>query len=178
MSDDNDDFLDRARMALRDMQGRVEAGKLMMFDRTIKHAQAFEARAKKAEADLSTAIAALSEEGRKRGEVEAERDAANYGKEVLIGQIAELRRERDALRDREKHFASVLSVADRGQYRNDWDAAIRRVVAERDALREALVKADELAGAIENDVWQNTQTWFALTAYREARDALKREADT
>ena len=33
--------------------------------------------------------------------------------------------ERDVLRDREKHFASVLSVADRGQYRNDWDAAIR-----------------------------------------------------
>ena len=86
--------------------------------------------------------------------------------------------ERDVLRDREKHFASVLSVADRGQYRNDWDAAIRRVVAERDALREALVKADELAGAIENDVWQNTQTWFALTAYREARDALNRETGT
>ena len=52
------------------------------------------------------------------------------------------------------------------------------MVAERDALREALVKADELAGAIENDVWQNTQTWFALTAYREARDALNREAGT
>ena len=55
---------------------------------------------------------------------------------------------------------------------------LREAEAERDALREALVKADELAGAIENDVWQNTQTWFALTAYREARDALKREADT
>ena len=37
--------------------------------------EALEARAEKAEADLSTAIAALSEEGRKRGEVEAERDA-------------------------------------------------------------------------------------------------------
>ena len=95
--------------------------------------------------------------------------------EALEARAEEAEAERDVLRDREKHFASVLSVADGGQYRNDWDAAIRRVVAERDALREALVKADELAGAIENDVWQNTQTWFALTAYREARDALKRD---
>ena len=58
------------------------------------------------------------------------------------------------------------------------EARIEALEAERDALREALVKADELAGAIENDVWQNTQTWFALTAYREARDALNREAGT
>ena len=45
----------------------------------------------------------------------------------------------------------------------------------RDELREVVAWADELAGAIENDVWQNTQTWFALTAYRESRAALKRE---
>ena len=55
MSDDNDDFLDRARMALRDMQGRVEAGKLKMFERTIEHAKALEARAEKAEAALQAA---------------------------------------------------------------------------------------------------------------------------
>ena len=54
-----------------------------------------------------------------------------------VDEIERLKAERDVLRDREKHFASVLSVADRGQYRNDWDAAIRRVVAERDALRKA-----------------------------------------
>ena len=54
------------------------------------------------------------------------------------GRARQAEAEQDVLRDREKHFASVLSVADRGQYRNDWDAAIRRVVAERDALREAL----------------------------------------
>ena len=48
----SDDFLDRARMALQDMHGRVEAGKLMMFLRTIEHAEALEARAEKAEAEL------------------------------------------------------------------------------------------------------------------------------
>ena len=58
------------------------------------------------------------------------------------------------------------------------EARAEKAEAERDALREALVKADDLAGAIEADVWENTQTWFALTAYREARDALNREPDT
>jgi hypothetical protein len=35
---------------------------------------------------------------------------------------------------REAHFAQVLSVADGGQYQNDWDAAIERLVRERDRL--------------------------------------------
>ena len=69
----------------------------------------------------------------------------------------------------------ALVAADRIE---ELEARAERAEAERDALREAMVKADELAGAIENDVWQNTQTWFALTAYREARDALNREAGT
>lgn len=41
-------------------------------------------------------------------------------------------------REREAHFAQVLSVADGGQYRNDWDGAIKRVIEERDALRTEL----------------------------------------
>lgn len=39
------------------------------------------------------------------------------------------------LREREEHFARALSVADGGRYRNDWDGALRRMIAERDALR-------------------------------------------
>ena len=39
--------------------------------------------------------------------------------------------ERDRLRERERHFAKLLSVADGGQYQNDWEAPIERVVAER-----------------------------------------------
>ena len=116
---------------------------------------------------------------------EAERDAENYGKEGLVGQIAELRRERDALRDREKHFASVLSVADRGQYRNDWDAAIRRVVAERDALREAVEKAEAaLADIAEGEPDPNDlaeKIWCKERAdegLRIVRAALNREPDT
>ena len=69
--------------------------------------------------------------------------------------------ERDALKDREKHFASVLSVADRGQYRNDWDAAIRRVVAERDALRAAINRAGALA-------CQRASHAFIIDALKEA----------
>ena len=72
--------------------------------------------------------------------------------------------ERDALRDREKHFASVLSVADGGQYRNDWDAAIRRVVAERDALRAAINRAGALA-------CQRASHAFIIDALKEDKNA-------
>jgi hypothetical protein len=36
---------------------------------------------------------------------------------------------------REDHFAKALSVADGGQYRNDWDGAIQNILDERNALR-------------------------------------------
>lgn len=49
--------------------------------------------------------------------------------------------ERDALavkvrrfEEREAHWSVVLGVTDGGQYRADWDARIRALVAERDAL--------------------------------------------
>lgn len=56
------------------------------------------------------------------------------------------------LREREEHFARALSVADGGQYRNDWDGALRRMLAERDTLRAEVgmlrgVGCDELDGA-------------------------------
>ena len=57
------------------------------------------------------------------------------------------------------------------------ESRIESLEAERAALREALAKADDLAGAIENDVRQSTQTRFALTAYHEARDALKTQKE-
>lgn len=41
-------------------------------------------------------------------------------------------------KDREEHFARVLSVSDGGQYRADWDSRIKAIIAERDqALAEA-----------------------------------------
>lgn len=52
-------------------------------------------------------------------------------KEYLSG----VNRERDRLLAREAHFAKVLGVADGGRYRTDWDAPLRRVLAERDSLR-------------------------------------------
>jgi chromosome segregation ATPase len=66
---------------------------------------------------------------------------------ALVGRLVKawdecdaLRRERDRLLKREEHFASVLRVTDRGRYRADWDSAIRRVVAERDALRSDVAR--------------------------------------
>lgn len=50
--------------------------------------------------------------------------------------------ERDALRSelhyykgREKHFATVLGVAEGGRYANDWDSRLQRLVNEAAALR-------------------------------------------
>jgi hypothetical protein len=61
--------------------------------------------------------------------------------EQLRADLARVTAERDRLLKREEHFASVLRVTDRGQYRADWDSAIRRVVAERDALRAKMDSA-------------------------------------
>lgn len=57
-------------------------------------------------------------------------------------ELAALRRGLAFYKDREQHFAHALGVADGGQYRNDWDAALQRVVDERNALRR---ERDDLA---------------------------------
>lgn len=54
--------------------------------------------------------------------------------------------ERDRYAEREAHFAKALGVADNGQYRNDWDAAIRKVLAERDAARAEVARLREALG--------------------------------
>lgn len=53
----------------------------------------------------------------------------------------EARADAKRLRKREEHFARALSVADGGQYRNDWDGALRRLLAERDEARRLLAAA-------------------------------------
>lgn len=56
----------------------------------------------------------------------------------LHGQNDALRRTVAYMQGREQHFARILGVADGGQYRADWNAAIKRIVEERDALRNAV----------------------------------------
>lgn len=75
--------------------------------------------------------------------VAAEREADGLGRDLVA--VAKARDEAVAdakrLREREEHFARALSVADGGQYRNDWPGAIGRLLAERDALRSLLAAA-------------------------------------
>jgi hypothetical protein len=54
--------------------------------------------------------------------------------------------------EREKDFAKMLPVADGGQYRADWDCAIRNLVAERDEMREKLAGLDERRAVAEADL--------------------------
>jgi hypothetical protein len=49
-------------------------------------------------------------------------------------------------RDREKHIAALLKVADGGQYRADWDGAVERL--KREAADEALERAAVLAAPL------------------------------
>lgn len=56
-------------------------------------------------------------------------------------QIRHLKHAVDFYRDREKHYAKLLSVTDGGQYRADWDSAIDRLVRERDEAVAALRRA-------------------------------------
>lgn len=61
------------------------------------------------------------------------------------------RAERDRYAEREMHFARALRVADGGQYRHDWDAAIRRVVVDRDAARAEAARLREALQKIADD---------------------------
>jgi peptide subunit release factor 1 (eRF1) len=51
----SDDFTKRARYALHDMQGRVEAGKLAMFESSIDRIEALQAELAEARAHLAAA---------------------------------------------------------------------------------------------------------------------------
>ena len=119
------DFLDRARMALHDMQGRVEAGKLEMFDRTIKHAQALEARAKKAEAERDA-------RGRKLNT--ALYGEPHFGVQALEARIEALEAERDALRELLSETAEYLFVAASEGSHERFDARLRVFRRARAAL--------------------------------------------
>ena len=103
---------------------------------------------------------------------------------ALHERVAAVEAERDRMREREEHFARVLSVTDGGQYRADWDSAIRRVVAERDALRKRVadaeydinreVEARNAAGAELDAVLAHAEELTqALRETQRERDAMK-----
>ena len=60
----------------------------------------------------------------------------------LAADWLEMHAEIERYREREQHFAKALQVADGGDYRADWDVAIKRVVSERDSLRKRLADAE------------------------------------
>jgi len=64
-------------------------------------------------------------------------------------------------RAREAHFAKALKVADGGQYRNDWDAAISAVVARATASEARAARLEELlkpaTGVIPDQAWSGNR---------------------
>lgn len=72
------------------------------------------------------------------------------------GSPEDLRSENYYLRSRESYFASVLKVADGGQYRADWKAPLQRVLGENKALRaevDALRDGEAKVAADASGVW-------------------------
>ena len=67
---------------------------------------------------------------------EAKRDAANYGKEGLIGQIAELRRERDALREALEEARGLILGANHGPTRYPRAVALLLGEVDREEARD------------------------------------------
>jgi hypothetical protein len=75
-----------------------------------------------------------------------ERYAVANGRAVRVAmERDDARAEVARYRQREEHFANALRVADGGQYHNDWDGAIRRVLAEHDAARAEVERLMRLA---------------------------------
>lgn len=108
----------------------------------------------------------------------------------------EARQQAEALakhyQEREEHFASVLKVCDGGRYRNDWDASIRAVLADRDAAEARAKRREEERDAkerarlaqMEADRTGKTTSFIGSDGYRyivdpqpevmALRDALRR----
>lgn len=110
------------------------------------------------------------------------------------GYVARLLADRDRLLEREKHFAAALGVADGGRYRNDWDARIEALLADRDRLRdlvdrlklEAQIHAGEARcqTATVHECYQAASgatgergTWHGANPVRERIEALEADRD-
>jgi hypothetical protein len=108
--------------------------------------------------DLSQARAERDEAIRQRAIINEQRRQENGAaaddliamrneRDAALLELSQARGERDRLQEREKHFAKALAVADGGQYRADWDGAIARVIAERDAAVARAEVAETLLDA-------------------------------
>lgn len=69
------------------------------------------------------------------------------------------------LEERERHFALALGVADGGQYRADWDARLRTLVAEHKSQAERIRVLEEALRAEDE----------AITAERRCRRASEND---
>jgi hypothetical protein len=67
-------------------------------------------------------------------------DEASRAMGWLADAVLALMDDRDRLLEREQHWADVLHVADRGQYRADWDTHIRRIVGEKEAAEAEVAR--------------------------------------
>lgn len=66
---------------------------------------------------------------------------------VVGDEVSLLREENRRYKEREAHWAHVLDVADKGEYRADWDSRIRALIEERNRLREEHLRLVEAAKA-------------------------------
>jgi hypothetical protein len=67
--------------------------------------------------------------------------------------IRDLETELARYKEREAHYAEVLKVADGGRYQNDWDAAIQRVVRERDEASASSALSKEHARLVTKELF-------------------------
>jgi hypothetical protein len=73
------------------------------------------------------------------------------------------------LQSREAYFARALGVADGGQYRTDWDAAITRVLVQKDKAEAEVERLREaLRSCLEDWDEHGILTWDALHLARSA----------
>jgi hypothetical protein len=101
--------------------------------------------------------------------------ALSRERDEAADRIRELETEVKRFRERERHFADALSVADGGQYRNDWDAAIRRVLKDRDeaydsGVRDGIERVRDRAydtNVYDEQISTEEACWRALAAYNK-----------
>lgn len=71
-----------------------------------------------------------------------------YSRDELIASIT-------FYQEREKYFARLLDVPDAGQFRADWDAAVLKVIKDRDSFREQVENSDESSAMIRRKIATN-----------------------
>lgn len=79
-------------------------------------------------------------------------------------EVERLKGEVERLTEREEHFATALGVCDGGQYRHDWDGAIKRLFTRAEAAEARNTRLQALVGEMREALTKISKTYACVAS--------------